>query len=170
MEHKPPRPMTPFDDLVTPPYLYTLKLLLPYTPSSNQRFLAIYIKFLELRFTLESFHGFSSCNRSLHGQNASAPFGMFEEIKPYMAPEEKEQMEQMETMMNMMELFQSMQAVQGEAGEGGNFNPMDMMMGMLSPEQQEMFQMYNNMFDSDMKAAYTTNNESSNQKGDSKHE
>ena len=89
MERKPPKPMTPFDSMVTPPYLYSLKLLLPYTPQSTQRFMAIYIKFLELRHTMEYFHGFSS-----HGPS----FRMIEELKPFMEPGEKEMMEQMEEM------------------------------------------------------------------------
>ena len=96
MEHKPPRPMTPFDNLVTPSGLYTLKLMLPYTPLSMQRMLGIYIKFLEFRYTLEHFHGFGNPDSS---QILSA-------LKDYMAPEEKEMMEQMEMMMNMMEMMQ----------------------------------------------------------------
>ena len=93
MEQNPPKPMTPFDNLVTPPFLYTLKLLLPYTPPSMQRFFGIYIKFLELRHTMEYFQGFSS-----------SPANILEGLKPYMGPAEKEMMEQMEMMMNMMEM------------------------------------------------------------------
>lgn len=98
MEHKGPRPMTPFDNLVTPPMLYTLKLMLPYTPAQTQRTLGVYIKFLELRYTLEHFYGFSS-------QNSSG--SILEGLKDYMGPEEKEMMEQMEMMMNMMEMMQN---------------------------------------------------------------
>ncbi|MEZ3433127.1 MAG: hypothetical protein K1W34_00555 [Lachnospiraceae bacterium] len=94
MEHKPPRPMTPFDNLTTPSHLYTLKLMLPYTPSSIQRTLGIYIKFSELRYTLEHFHGFGNPDSSK----------LFDTLKDYMGPEEKEMMEQMEMMMNMMEM------------------------------------------------------------------
>ena len=128
MERKPPKPMTPFDSMVTPPYLYSLKLLLPYTPQSTQRFMAIYIKFLELRHTMEYFHGFSS-----HGPS----FRMIEELKPFMEPGEKEMMEQME----------------------------DLMKGMLSPDQQEMFNEYSSMFDEEMNQA-----NSDNQKGESDNE
>lgn len=170
MEHKSPRPMTPFDNMVTPPYLYTLKLLLPYTPSSNQRFLAVYIKFLELRYTMEYFHGFPGRASSKNMPSASAPLGMFEDLKPYMAPEEKEMMEQMEMMMNMMEMMQGMQASTENSGESGGFNPMDMMMGMMDPEQQEMFQMYNKMFESDIKQTYNDNNENSKKEGDNSYE
>jgi hypothetical protein len=96
MEHKPPRPMTPFDNMVTPPFLYTLKLMLPYTPPSTQRMLGIYIKFLELRYTLSHFNGFGNADSSR----------LFDLLKDYMGPEEQEMMEQMEMLMNMMEMMQ----------------------------------------------------------------
>lgn len=97
MEQKPPRLMTPFDNLVTPPNLYTLKLILPYTPLSMQRMLGIYIKFLELRHAFEHFYGFENSDSSR----------ILEALKDYMKPEEKEMMEQMEMMMNMMEMTQN---------------------------------------------------------------
>ena len=96
MEHKPPRPMTPFDNMVTPPFLYTLKLMLPYTPPSTQRMLGIYIKFLELRYTLSHFNGFGNADSSR----------LFDLLKDYMGPEEQEMMEQMEMLMNMMDMMQ----------------------------------------------------------------
>lgn len=174
MERKPPRPMTPFDNMVTPPYLYTLKLLLPYTPSTNQRFLAIYIKFLELRSTMEHFHGFPS-NFSSRTSKSPATFGMFEDLKPYMGPEEQEMMEQMESMMGMMEMFQNMQDMGGGPGgdDAGEFNPMDMMMGMFNPEQQEMFNACSNMFDSDLEHSSKDNhkyNSSNKKEGADTHE
>ncbi len=134
--------MTPFDSLVNPPFLYTLKLLLPYTPPSMQRFLGIYIKFLELRHAMEYFQGFAS-----HAQ----PKDMLDGLKPYMSPAEKEMMEQMSGMMNMMEMVQNMQAMSDSSPQdSGGFNPLDMMKGMLSPEQQEMFDMYNAMFENEL--------------------
>ncbi len=97
MEPKSPRLMTPFDSLVTPPDLYTLKLLLPYTPPSAQHFLAVYIKFAELRQTIESFRGFPSSSHTPE---------IFNELKPYMGQEAQDTFEQMEVMMNMMEMMQ----------------------------------------------------------------
>jgi len=88
--------MTPFDNLVTPPQLYTLKLMLPYTPSSMQRMLGVYIKFLEFKNTLEHFYGMEMSSDSV-----------LDGLRDYMAPEEQEMMEQMEMMMNIMEMMQS---------------------------------------------------------------
>lgn len=122
MEHKAPRPMTPFDNLVTPPNLYTLKLMLPYTPPSVQRMMGIYIKFLEFKFTLDHFRGFPQKETGT---------SILEELKEYMGPEEREQMEQMEGMMNMMEMMQSMQSMSDDPDA---FNPMDLMKGVFDNE------------------------------------
>ena len=155
MEQNSLKPMTPFDNLVTPPFLYTLKLLLPYTPPSAQRFFGIYIKFLEFRHTMEYFQGFSS-----------SPSNILEGLKPYMNPAEKEMMEQMSGMMNMMEMVQNMQAMSDSSSQGmAGFNPMDMMKGMLTPEQQEMFDMYNAMFETELNDPDTGN-----EKGESDNE
>ena len=168
MEQNPPKPMTPFDNLVTPPFLYTLKLLLPYTPPSMQRFFGIYIKFLELHHTMEYFQGFSS----------SSPSNILEGLKPYMEPAEKEMMEQMSSMMNMMEMVRSMQSMpegtSDSSAQGfGAFNPMDMMKGMLSPEQQEMFEMYSTMFEQEFNQENNHGNnppDTGGQKGDAENE
>lgn len=156
MEQNTLKPMTPFDNLVTPPFLYTLKLLLPYTPPSVQRFFGIYIKFLELRHTMEYFQGFSS-----------SPSNILEGLKPYMNPAEKEMMEQMSNMMNMMEMVQNIQSMSEPSSEGpGAFDPMDMIKNMLSPEQQEMFEMYNTMFENELDQRPNGGN----QKGETKNE
>ena len=55
MAGKPSKPMTPFDKSVTPSYLYKLKLFLSFLPPSTQRFLAVYIKFSEFRYTMDYF-------------------------------------------------------------------------------------------------------------------
>ena len=57
MAGKPSKPMTPFDKSVTPSYLYKWKLFLAFLPPSIQRFLAVYIKFTEFRYTMDYFRG-----------------------------------------------------------------------------------------------------------------
>lgn len=141
MEQNSPKPMTPFDTMVNPPFLYTLKLMLPCMPVSMQRFLGIYIKFLELRHAMEYFQGFPS---------RTQPKDLLDGLKPYMSTSEKEMMEQMSGMMNMMKMVQNMHAMSDSSSQDpAGFNPMEMMKGMLSPEQQEMFDMYNAMFENE---------------------
>ena len=54
-------PMTPFDTLISTPGLQMMKLMLPYLPPSNQRMLAVYVKFMELQQTFSFFQNFL-CN------------------------------------------------------------------------------------------------------------
>ena len=88
MEKFPPKPMTPLDEFVTPPFLYTLKLLLPYVPTPAQRSLAIFLKFFELKKTIEIFYGFD------RGRSDVSPEAILSDLKPYMNPDEQEMMEQ----------------------------------------------------------------------------
>lgn len=119
MDQKEQKPMTPFDRRVTPEELYMLKLLLPYTPPFIQRFLGIFIKFMEFRYTWNYFQGFS----------ISSSENVLQELKPYMRKEDQETMEQMESMMQMMDMMQSMQT--------------------SSENPQDIFSMFGTMFDSD---------------------
>ena len=91
MAGKPSKPMTPFDKSVTPSYLYKLKLFLSFLPPSTQRFLAVYIKFSELRYTMDYFRGL--------------PFHAFSfqsigELAPYMDENERNMMDQMTSMLH----------------------------------------------------------------------
>ena len=58
----------------------------------------------------------------------------------------REMMEQAEGMMNMMEMMKQMQADTDSSSDGGGTSPFDLMKGMLDPEQQSMFDMYNDIF------------------------
>lgn len=162
MEKKPPRPMTPFDELTMPSELQTLKLLLPYTPVSRQQSVWIMIKFMELQYTIQFF---SHPENLLHTQAfrhfPASLAEMLEEISPYLPPEEAEMLDTFRNVMNIMEMMQMFQnssdfsendsentasAAQNSPLNFGGMNPLDLMSGMLSPEQQEMFQMYQSMF------------------------
>ena len=99
MEQVPPKPMTLFDSMNTPQWIHSLKLMLPYMPSGIQRTFAVFIRFQEMRYTMEHFKAFSS---------HSSPENIFNDLKPYMEPSDLEMMEQMESMMSMMEMMQNM--------------------------------------------------------------
>lgn len=118
MEKNSNRLMTPFDCHTTPHWLYTLKLLLPYTPVQMQYSLGILIRLQEMQYTMKNFRTFPSC------QSTS---DLLSNLKPYMDSSELEMMEQVETMMSMVELMQTVM-------------PTDEM------DSSEMFHLYNNMF------------------------
>lgn len=157
MEKKTPRPMTPFDELTTPYPLSILKLMLPYITPGGGSSLWILVKFMELKYTISiSRHPEQILSSHSFGNLPDSPAKLLDEIAPYLPPEQAQMADSFRNIMNMMEMMQAMQSFNGSsenASETGGMssmfsgmNPIDMMMGMLSPEQQEMFQMYQNMF------------------------
>lgn len=150
MEKKPPRPMTPFDELTTPYSFSILKLLLPYLSPGGDPSLWIMVKFMELQYTISILKRPGQLLKSQSfGHFPDSPSELLDEIIPYLPPEQAQMADTFHNAMNMMEMmqmFQSSAASSDDAPGTGGINPMDMMMGMLSPEQQEMFQMYQGMF------------------------
>lgn len=163
MEKKSTTPMTPFDEWTVPNELHTLKLLLPYTPASSQQALGILIKVMELQHTIQYF---DRQKNFLHEQEfssgLSSPLKMLEEISPYLPPEQANMLETFRNVMNMMDMVQMMQSFSEDNGNtsadhndfesensgetNSGFDPMQLVMGMLSPEQKDMFEMYQTMF------------------------
>lgn len=139
MDQKPPLPMTPFDRIVTTEELQMMKLFLPYLPSGVQRMFALFIKFTELKNTMEYFRRFSRISGSRAGisPHLSAQ-DMAEELRPYMQAEDAQNLDMALSAMSMMEMMQS------SAGSGTN--PADLMKNMMTSEQQEMFDLYQTMF------------------------
>lgn len=146
MAGKPSKPMTPFDKSVTPSYLYKLKLFLSFLPPSTQRFLAVYIKFFEFRYTFDYFQGL--------------PFHAFSfqsigELTPYMDENERNMMDQMTSMMQMLEMISMAQTgtVSDTPGSTGPTGPVDLMKAMMSGEDMETFQNCMDLFEQELSAA-----------------
>lgn len=153
MDKKNLPPITPFDNMVTSTELQMLKLFLPYTPRNMQQFLAVFVKFLELQETIRFFGQVNSHTaQSTFHKSVSSPIDMLDDMKPYMKEKDCETIDALLNMMNMMEMvsaFQTMNQTSGGAASDG-FDPMDLVKGMFTPEQQEMFEMYHTMFSNDM--------------------
>lgn len=137
--------MTPFDRSLRINSLLWIKLFIPYLPPETQRMMAIYVRFTELQYTFSSFHTF---RRKSHD-----PQDMFQEMRPFLSPSVCESIDNLVNMMSMMEMMKEFQneasgdgsgSGNGFTGEGG-FDPMSMMAGILSPEQQSMFEMFSNL-------------------------
>ncbi len=189
-----------FDTLYTNNHIQILKVLLPYFDLNAQKRLAILIKFMELRYTMEYFgRQITSAYASRDGLQQPDIVGIFEQIKSFCTPSEramfdqlanmKKSMEMYEEMTNMMQLFSQLMpegaaaesfhasganaaadaagydpsagpdhspgndtAGQGSAAQGagsfpfGSANPMELLKGMLSPEQQSMFELFSSSF------------------------
>lgn len=139
MEKKSTTPLSPFDELTIPSELQLLKLILPYTPVTNQKMLGILIKFLELEYTIDFFQ---RCTLKLHSQTTDAPVSfsnIISEIAPYLSKRDSQMLASVQNILNILEMMQTFQ-------DTSSTSPADLFSGMLSPEQQEMFQMYQTMF------------------------
>ena len=159
MDNNSPVPMTPFDELVTSPELQIMKLMIPFAPARGQRTLAACVKFMELRETLRIFGNRYGDIRAqmFEEEDPLTPFDILNSFRPYLGPREASALDMvinLKEMMSVMEMMQS--ASSSESGDTG-MNPMDLLSGILSPEQQEMFHIYSDMF---------SQAESSPQKGD----
>lgn len=141
-----------FDTLFTTNHIQMMKILMPFLDASRQKYIAIYIKYMELQYTISYFQKNGSAPfpaRPDCGQDSQALYPQIcREIKPYCSPEEKKKMEQMEnlfsTMKNcqeMMEMFSMMKEIfpQGEDG----INP-DMFSGLFGQDMSQIFDMFRN--------------------------
>ncbi len=160
-----------FDALYTTNQIQKLKVLLPYIEPSMQKNMAVYIKYMELQYTMRYVrrHPFQISECSIRDdQNQKTDLqSLCMQLSLYSSPEEIRQLDQFRNMLQTMETFQEMSqtisalqeifpdmsavssfgdAASGQSDTGsdasGSFSMMDMLMNMLSPEQKEMFEMF----------------------------
>ena len=147
MEKKPPEPMTPFDELVTSPVLQAVKLLIPYTPASGRQMLAAFVKVQELRHTLYLFSERQSGIRAQALDRTPASlFGILTSLKPYLSRRDAEMLDMIINLKEIMETAEVIKETASMSDGEESFSPLDLITGMLTPEQQETFRMYNTMF------------------------
>lgn len=115
-----------FDSLYTTNHIQMLKILLPCLPPPLQKNLALYIKFLELRYTISflNTHPYvlSGCGFDKKNGEQEIPL---DDLLPYLTPEEAENFRQLQKGMDMMKQFSKMQknmeALKGILPEGMDF-------------------------------------------------
>lgn len=132
-----------FDTCFTNNHICMLKILLPCCDTYLQRYLAVYIHFLELKYTLTDF---SKLTKNYPAEKPAEPLLIFDKLLPYCTTGEKqlfsqfksifETMENLKNMMSMMEVMKDIfpQGMNGADGESGS--PSDMfgaLQGMFAP-------------------------------------
>ena len=84
-----------FDTLFCTNHIQMLKVILPYMDSQTQKSMAVYIKFLELNYTIEYFKKHPYLVSGCMEREASPDFQkMCSELLPYCTENEKKQIEQ----------------------------------------------------------------------------
>lgn len=95
-----------------------LKILLPFLPLSSQKFMAIFLKFLELKYTMDFFNRgnfFCSLTDSVDSSDPSEMLSVLKEVFP------KEQQENIDNMFQMVQAMEMMQFFQEEASPQKEF-------------------------------------------------
>lgn len=117
-----------------------LKAILPYLNPSMQKMMAVYVKTMELNNIMDFYNktnDMSIC--TLEAEHAS-PVNMLQDIRQFCNLTQKNAMDQCIQMFQMFQIFHAM-------NDGSGDGPQDILSSLLSPEQQEMFQTYQSMFD-----------------------
>lgn len=156
MEEQNIRTIAAFDSLFTTNRIQMLKILLPRLAPKQQSAFAVYIKLLELQYTLSFLRNHPGMALMGNGRQLSADFfqgdntetlSLLEEMLPFSGPEERARIENIKNMIasfkkmqEMMEMIQMLQELFPE-GMGGD-NPMDMFAGMSDAGLSSIFEMF----------------------------
>lgn len=101
--------VTAFDALFTNNQIQKLKILISYVDIPMQRQLAVYIKFLELQYTMELFRRSPQLSVFPSPREDSLdPAKLCQEIIPYSSPSEQSQLNQLVSMLQAMSHYQEM--------------------------------------------------------------
>ncbi len=138
---------TSFDTLIQNNQLRIIKAALPYISLSDQKLLSVYVKVLELRNTISLFQrdedSLSAC--SLQKEDGSF-LELLQDIRKYCPPDKQEAIDQILNFANMYQMYQTYQALskdmERERSENPDFDTMDQLKSMLSPEQKNIFETY----------------------------
>lgn len=153
MEVKESSQISAFDTLFSNNHIQMLKILLPYLDNQFQKYLAIYIKFQELQVALSFFRDrpFPLCGCMPH-ETEHDPAQIVKRLLPLCNKEEKERltqilntlqsMSQYQEMMKTMELMKDLFPANTKDVPSGDDSMTELLMGMLTPEQKQMFEAF----------------------------
>lgn len=162
MEQQDGNKVMAFDTLFSTNHIAMLKVLLPCLDYQSQKSMAVYIKFLELQYTIHYYkqnpYPLCGCMDQEHSPDLST---LCKELLPYCNEKEKKQIEQFCNLFHSMEMYRefskTMDAMKdlipgfsdlsdlfssGDHSSGPPPDIMSLLVNMLTPEQQEMFQMF----------------------------
>ena len=156
MDEKEQDHVAAFDLLFTTNQIQIMKILLPCLTPSIQKYLAVYIKYQELQYTLSCINNpsFLIYNTTI-GQPDSFQ-KLIPSLLPYCTEKQKEMIQQfeqilssMETYREMMEMMQMMQSMSENtdsacnpfSSENSQMTDMEMLLSLLNPEQQGIMEL-----------------------------
>lgn len=145
-----------FDTLFTTNHIQMLKILLTYVDPSQQKIMAVYIKLMELQYTISFYkmHPASTLPNFPREDSFNAS-KLCDELLPLCGPAEQENLKQMKNMYqsfeNMQEMMQMVQMMKDMFPEGENplgGDPSALFSGLSGTSGMDMsqiFEMFQNM-------------------------
>ncbi|MDD2973436.1 MAG: hypothetical protein PHE02_15055 [Lachnospiraceae bacterium] len=147
-----------FDTLYTTNHIQMMKILLPHLPKDQKNQFAVMIKYMELQYAIayaeKTKHQINICTAS-HPEPIDFST-LFDELQPYCTEAEKKNFSHMKETFQTLHMFQDLQKYKdlfssmsgsstdnnGDSNGDSNMDFSQMLKGMLSPEQQAMFDMF----------------------------
>ena len=160
-----------FDTCMTTGQIGMMKGILPFIEMPLQKYLAIYIKVLELQYVISYFkdhkNGISACSC----ETDKSPLSLLQNVRKYSSSKEGEMIDQMLQMMKAFEMYQNYSEMlkpfmdtfqmsgadspcenvdddcdsENPKSQMGGDNMISRLQGMLTPEQQAMFEAFKDM-------------------------
>ncbi|MBR6637912.1 MAG: hypothetical protein IKK96_03525 [Lachnospiraceae bacterium] len=154
---QPSKELTEFDSVICDSRIQVIKAAIPFASPREQRFLSVYVKYIELSKTInlaknlrpDSLGVCSICKKP-SGENGD----FLQTIRKYCSSSEREMIDSFLSMINTVKtllLFKETLAScdvseKNDTGDTSQDNSMfNILKSRLSPEQQEMFDMYSSM-------------------------
>ncbi len=139
--------LTDFDALICDSRIQIMKALIPFMHTREQRFLSVYVKYIELTKTIDlvknidsnSAVGICSLNNN---PDKKDPTEILQVIRKFCSDKDRETIDMI---MNMMSIYRTFRMYK-ETMQSASEDPMaDLLKNLLTPEQQEMFESYSSI-------------------------
>lgn len=140
-----------FDTLFTTNHLQIFKTILPYLEPAMQKQMAVYIKYAEFQYTISYYKGRHTQLSGCSGfEKKELDYNeIYNTVKGYCTHDERQKVEKILNLVNSLhnakEMMSMMEVMKEMSSDSEGSDPMDMVRGMLTPEQQTMFEMFQNM-------------------------
>jgi len=152
MEENGQEKIVAFDTLFTTNQIQILKILLSYVEPAKQKHIAVYIKFLELQYTLRFFQQHPYSPLQFPNEEKMNAEKLCDEILPFCSPSQQEMLNNMKNMyqnfQNMQEMMQMVEMMKELFPNNDNStdgNPMSILSGlsgMFSSDGMDMSQLF----------------------------
>jgi hypothetical protein len=151
MEDKGQNKILAFDTLFTNNHIQMLKIFMSYLPPSHQNKLAVYIKFLELQYTLSFLKEFPlTLSHSLGTDEKTDRVNLYDELNPFCSQSEQnilqkmkntfKQMENMQEILQIINMFQEMSPADADIFSG--FSGLSGLSDIGSLDLSQLFELF----------------------------